>query len=79
MKVNLFDKEMLKYSEFIAQYANLPLDKRKVVLDFERFERQTISDICYEIQKARAEILGRKANLESLLAIAEEFLPKLKI
>ena len=68
----------LQLSEFYSAYANLPIEKRDQVLDFGRFGVYRMKDVYFEIDTFQE--LRRKENerLETLLAIAEEFMPKLR-
>ena len=68
----------MTYSEFLTAYANLPIDKRNTVLDFEKMGVRTMYNIYLKAERAEFQMAKNRDHLGELLAIAEEFLQKLR-
>ena len=76
--LNFWRAKYMQLSEFHQQYANLSLEKRGVMLSFERFATMTMADLYKRINMHQEFIAPHKIEIQTLLAIAEEFLPKLR-
>jgi hypothetical protein len=62
----------MKHHEFQSKFANLPIKKRGVMLNFVKYGPKTLSDLYREIKANRAVLLPLLTREAELLRIAEE-------
>ncbi len=67
----------MKSHEFYRKFANLPLDKRFVVLDRIKHGGLTMNGVYFQMHQLDEKLRPLLIEQQELLEIAEEFLPKI--
>ncbi len=65
----------MKKHEFYSQYANLPLEKRFIFLDFAKHNTLTMLGVYQQIHDLERQLKPLQNRQDELLEIAEKFIP----
>lgn len=64
----------MKVHEFFGQYANIPLDKRGLIINFAKYGPKTMTDVYIELHDLEDTMRPMRIREERLLQMADEFL-----
>ena len=64
----------MKLHEFFSKFANLPLDRRLIVLDRIKYGNLTFYELYRQMKKLEEKFRPLRMERDNLLKIAEEFL-----
>lgn len=65
----------MKTHQFFQRFANLPIEKRNVVLNRIKYGELTLSGVYYQMKQLQDKLRPLLIEEKELLEIAEEFLP----
>ena len=68
----------MKSHQFFHQYANLPIEKRNIALNFTKYGGLTMNGVFFQMEKLQDKLRPLLIEEKELLEIAEEFLPLFK-
>ena len=69
----------MKEEQFYKEYANLPLDKRLVMLNLNEYGLTTMKDLYESIDHLNEHIRTLQIEMDEKLKIAEKYMPLLKV